>query len=223
MPNDDKLVNYIQDAYAMEHAGIETLQRHAEQAKDFPNLQDKIVEHLAQTREHRDRLGQCLKSHGQEPSGVKTTISTWAGAAVGALSGMRPDLMAMNARDEYVNEHFEIASYALLMAMARAYGDEQTVDAARRNLQDEVAMSDWLAAHIAEIGLLSLQANNISIPDSAWQFARNTATLIEASQARGAQGYYGAPSRNGNGASAKPDAGDDGPGDGRQGVMGVDW
>ncbi len=218
MPNDDKLVSYIQDAYAMEHAAIETLQRHAEQAKDFPNVQAKLVEHLAQTREHRDRLGHCLAAHGQEPSSVKTTISTWAGAAVGALSGMRPDLVAMNARDEYVNEHLEIASYAMLMATARAYGDEGTVDAARRNLRDEVAMGEWLGAHIAEIGLLSLQDNNISIPDSAWQFARTIAPLLDGGRVGDSDDTPGR-----NDAAIKADAQDSSPVEGGQGVVGVDW
>ncbi len=173
----DKLVAYIQDAYAMEKAGVEPLERHADQAKGVPVIEAKVWEHLDQTRRHQARMEERLRAHGAQPSAVKGALGALAGAATGAVSGARPDPIAMNTRDEYVNEHLEIASYAMLMATARAFGDEETVNAAALNAQDEVAMQGWLAKHVAEVGLLALQQDGLTIPESAWQFARDGADV----------------------------------------------
>jgi len=52
------------------------------------------------------------------------------------------------------------------------------VDVVRQNLRDEVAMQEWLARHVAAIGLLALQKDDgVVIPNSAWEFARTTASV----------------------------------------------
>lgn len=174
----DKLVAYIQDMYALENAGVETLERHAKQAEDVPMIQERILRHLQETKNHRTRLEERLHAHGATPSATKGALGAVTGAAAGLASGARPDRIAMNARDEYVDEHAEIASYAMLLATAQAHGDGETVDVVRQNLRDEVAMQEWLARHVAAIGLLALQKDDgVVIPNSAWEFARTTASV----------------------------------------------
>ncbi len=170
----DKLVSYIQDAYAMENQIVQTLEQHAKQAADHPDIQAKINEHLEQTKQHRARMEQCLQTYGQTPSTMKGALTNMMGNAVGMVSGVRPDVLAMNARDEYVTEHMEIAAYAMLMATAKAFGDDTTLRAAEQNMRDEVAMQQWLAQRAGEVALMSLQQDGIAIPESAWQFARQT-------------------------------------------------
>jgi len=114
----DKLVAYIQDMYALENAGVETLERHAKQAEDVPMIQERILRHLQETKNHRTRLEERLHAHGATPSATKSALGAVTGAAAGLASGVRPDRIAMNARDEYVDEHAEIASYAMLLATA---------------------------------------------------------------------------------------------------------
>jgi ferritin-like metal-binding protein YciE len=177
----DKLVKYIEDAYTMENQIVQTLQRHVDQAKDFPNVQAHIREHLAATEQHRQRMEQCLKSHGKSPSGIKEALSSFMGSTTGAVSGARTDTLAMNVRDDYVTEHLEIATYTLLITMARAYGDEETVRACELNLRDEIEMQSWLAQYLPEAALLTLQQDGITIPQQAWDLARRAqATSVQA-------------------------------------------
>lgn len=179
----DKLVKYIEDAYTMENQIVQTLQRHVDQAKDFPNIQARIREHLAATEQHRTRMEQCLKSYGKSPSGLKGALSSFMGNTMGAMGAARTDTLAMDARDEYVTEHLEIATYTMLITTARAYGDEETVRACELNLRDEIEMQTWLAQHLPEAALLSLQQDGITIPQQAWDLAQQA-------QRMGVQGMF---------------------------------
>lgn len=185
----EKLVKYIEDAYALENHLVETLRKHAEQAQEFPAIQAKIRQHLAETEQHRQRMADRLAAFNRKPSAIKGALSAVMGNTVGVVSGARPDVMAMNARDEYVTEHLEIASYTLLIAIARAFGDEVTVQACELNLRDEIVMQQWLAQHLPEAALLSLQQDGIAVPQMAWQFAEQAqssgiAGLVNAADAQ---------------------------------------
>ena len=46
-----------------------------------------------------------------------------------------------NARDGFATEHFEIATYRLLEAVAKAADDEQAIQVARENAADEERMA----------------------------------------------------------------------------------
>ena len=139
-----KLVPFIQDAYALENQIVSTLEAHAEEARAFPAVQAKILEHLEQTRQHRERMAGRLEAYGQHPSAVKDALSGVLGNMLGAVSALRPDTLARNARDEYVTEHLEIAGYTLLITTARALGDSahgagRRVKSARRDRHASVA------------------------------------------------------------------------------------
>lgn len=173
----EKLVKYIEDAYAMENQIIQTLQRHVDQAKDFPTVQSRVREHLAATEQHKQRMEARLKAYGKSPSNIKEALSSFMGSTVGAMSGTRTDTLAMNARDEYVTEHLEIAAYTLLITAARALGDEETVRACELNLRDEIDMQTWLAQHLPEAALLTLQQDGITIPQQAWDLSQQAQSM----------------------------------------------
>ena len=50
--------------YALENQLVETLEKHADQAEKFPNVQAKIREHLEQTKQHRTWMEQRLRAYG---------------------------------------------------------------------------------------------------------------------------------------------------------------
>ncbi len=160
----DKLISYIQDMYALEDELVQVLTQHAQEAADFPIVQQHIQQHLTETEQHRQRMKDCLAAYGKTPNGVKSALGNIMGKLQGAFSGAKADKLAMNSRDEYVAENFEIASYAMLIATAQAYGDSQTVQASMTNLQDEVKTAKWLEAHTAEVALTALVQDGIAIP-----------------------------------------------------------
>ncbi len=172
----DKLLDQLDDVYSMENQMVEALEKQVDQTKDFPTVQAKIRQHLAETEQHRQRIEGRLSAYNKKPPAIKGMLSGIMGNIQGLRSGVRGDALAQTARDDYMLEHFEIASYTLLITLARAFGDEETVRACELNLRDEVAMQQWLAQHLPEAELLSLQKDGITIPQQAWQFAQQTQT-----------------------------------------------
>src|SRR5919204_2051979 len=145
----EKLITVIQDAYAMENQIVETLEKQVAQTKDHPPIQARIQEHLEATKQHRARMEQRLNAYGQQPPAVKGAMSSVMGQTMGLLGGARPDSLAMMSRDDYTVEHFEIGTYAMLITVAKTFGDEETVHACQMNVRDEVVMQQWLAQHAA--------------------------------------------------------------------------
>lgn len=191
----EKLVDYIEDAYTMEHQIVEVLQKQVNQTKDFPNVQVRIREHLAATEQHQQRMESRLKAYNKTPSGLKSAISNLMGNIAGMMAGARSDALAMTARDDYMIEHMEIASYALLITIARAAGDEETVRACELNLRDEIEMQSWLAQHLPEAALLALQQDGIIIPQQAWDLAQRAQTtgitsVVTSTDTQAAQAQY---------------------------------
>jgi ferritin-like metal-binding protein YciE len=160
----DALIEYLQDMYAVENHLVDVLTEHSADAADFPVVQAKIQEHLEQTKQHRQRMEDCLSSYGKKPSGGKNALTGLMGKLQGALSGSRKDVLARNARDDFVAENFEIAAYSMLIATAQALGDQKTAQACQLNLRDEVNMAEWLGAHAAEAALTALVQDGITIP-----------------------------------------------------------
>jgi ferritin-like metal-binding protein YciE len=159
----DKLLPHIQNAYALENQLVETLEHHANEAADMPQMRSMILQHLEETKQHRARIEQRLNAYGEKPSAVKDLGSSLMGNMMGAMSGMRADQLARIARDEYVSEHMEIAAYTLLITTAQAFGDMETVEAAQLNLQDEVAMQQRLLENMPQVCLFNLQQEGYNV------------------------------------------------------------
>lgn len=172
----DKLVAYLEDAYAMENHLVESLEKQVGLTEKHPTIQAKVREHLAQTQQHRERIEARLGAYNHKPSAIKGALSSLMGNTQGFMAGSRADALAKTARDDYVAEHLEIAAYTLLITVAQAFGDTETVRVCQLNLRDEMAMQTWLAQHLPEAGLLALQEDGIQIPQASWDFAKQAST-----------------------------------------------
>jgi ferritin-like metal-binding protein YciE len=136
----DKLVSYLHDAHAMEQNVLQMLGSMI-RTTDDPEIRQQLEHHKDETQGQIDRLRRCLERHGESTSTVKD-----AGALLGALGkglgdAVRSDKASKNARDGFVTEHLEIASYKLLEGLARRAGDVETAEVARLNREEEEQMA----------------------------------------------------------------------------------
>jgi ferritin-like metal-binding protein YciE len=163
----NKLISYIQDAFAMENHIVETLEKQVKATHKFPDIQAQIENHLEATKQHRQRMEDRLGFYNTKPSAGKEAVASVMGNVAGAVAGARTDSLAKDARDDYATDHLEIAAYELLIATAQAFGDRDTIQACEMNLRDEVVMAHWLETHMGRTALLSLREDGVAVDDSA--------------------------------------------------------
>jgi ferritin-like metal-binding protein YciE len=157
---EEKLVDYIDDAYAMEQNVLRMLDGMIATTKD-PQMKRSLERHKKETEQQAERLGECLREHGASPSKTKE-----AGGIVGALlksvlDAARGDKAGRNARDGFATEHMEIASYQMLERVARKAGDKKTAAVARQNREEEEAMARSIGSKWNKIVELSLKEEGI--------------------------------------------------------------
>lgn len=136
----DRLADYLEDAHAMESSVLRMLDSMIATTKD-PVLKAVLQHHHAETQTHADRLKARLDEVADGRSRSKD-VMTQVGALMKGLGDLaRSDKPIKNARDGYMVEHLEIATYELLISLAERAGDQKTVRACRENLEEERLMA----------------------------------------------------------------------------------
>jgi ferritin-like metal-binding protein YciE len=138
-----KLLDYVQDAHAMEQ-NVSRMLDSMISTTDDPEIKEMLRHHKQETEEHERRLRERLDAMGAGTSTTKEAGAVGAALLKGVGDMARTDKPGKNARDGFVTEHMEIASYQLLERLAKRAGDAQTAEVARRNRADEEAMAQKL-------------------------------------------------------------------------------
>jgi ferritin-like metal-binding protein YciE len=158
-----KLVDYIEDAHAMETNVLQMLESMIKTTSDA-QVKKELEQHKKQTERHEQRLRQRLEKLGADTSARKEAQSMMGAMLKGMSDQMRGDKAGKNARDGFVTEHLEIAAYELLERLAERAGDEQTARVARQNKRDEEAMARRIASKWDKFLDLTLAENGIEAP-----------------------------------------------------------
>jgi ferritin-like metal-binding protein YciE len=140
----ETLLGWLNDAYAMERGLENVLENHANDAKDMPQAESRIRQHLEETRRHAELVQGLVERMGGSTSTVKTTMGKVTGFFQGMSTGASPDELVKNGLSDYAAEHFEIASYRALIEGARALGETEVVRVCEQILRDEQEMARWL-------------------------------------------------------------------------------
>src|SRR4051794_29489138 len=150
MTAQDKLLQYLSEAHALEGALVQTLTVHIAVTPDGA-YRDLLERHLRETRDHAQAIEQRLGELGvtRNPFALGLGIlETVIGQAV-AFGKAPLDLvrgsggeekLLKNAKDEMASEALEIATYDGIEALAEVLGDTKTADLARRHRAQEERM-----------------------------------------------------------------------------------
>jgi ferritin-like metal-binding protein YciE len=116
--------------------------RDQELAAMFRRHKEESRRQLERLRERRAALGR-----GVGLSSARKDLAAIAAAQVkGVGDVLRADKGVQNARDAFVTEHVEIASYELLERLAERAGDPETAKVARESRAEEEAMAARISA-----------------------------------------------------------------------------
>jgi ferritin-like metal-binding protein YciE len=158
---ENQLIKHIDEAYAMEQNVLRMLDSMISTTED-PAIKDQLREHRLETEKQADRMLRRLEAHGASPSRVRESVGIVQALMKSVLDATRSEKTGRNARDGYATEHLEIASYELLARIAERAGDEETAQAARESLAEEVAMAKKIEAGWDRFAELSLEEAGVA-------------------------------------------------------------
>lgn len=152
----EQLTTWLNSAYSMEQSLAKVLENHAKDASEHPDIQSRIQEHMDETKHHAERVRECLRQLGTEPSTLKSAVGNIVGMVQGASTGMFRDELVKNMLSDYASEHFEIACYRSLISAAEEAGRPDIAEICSEILEDEAAMAEWIEEQIPEVTRLVL-------------------------------------------------------------------
>ena len=166
MPRHDtqKLLQYLNEAHATEVALIRVLQSQIAMTPRG-SYRTGLESHLAETREHADRVQRRLKDLGQGRRPVTAAVGAVESVVGQALALAKTPLdlvrgdsgeekVLKNAKDAAATEALEIATYTAIERLAKALGDDTTAKLAASIRADEERMAE--AVSTTATGLLTL-------------------------------------------------------------------
>ncbi|HUA11610.1 MAG TPA: ferritin-like domain-containing protein [Solirubrobacteraceae bacterium] len=165
---EDVFQEQIEDLHSAENQLVAALPKVADAATD-EKLTNAVREHLEQTREHVRRLDTIARDLGFSTSGEK--CEAMAGlireseeivSAEGDPAAKDAALIAAAQRVE----HYEIAAYGTVKALAGELGYDKAKDLLDETL-DEESQADGLLTKIATGGLLKAGVNTAAHSDAA--------------------------------------------------------
>jgi ferritin-like metal-binding protein YciE len=132
-------VNELKDIYSAETQLVKALPKMAK-AAESNDLRSGFEKHLEQTKEHVARLEQIFEGLEEKPTGKKCAgmegLIEEGGEAIDEdYEGEAKDAILIGAAQRV--EHYEIAAYGTVRAMAEKLGERQAVTLLSKTLQEE--------------------------------------------------------------------------------------
>ena len=155
-----KLIDYIQDAHAMEQS-VSMMLDSMITTTDDPEITEILRHHKEETERQEQRLAERLDALGAGPFTRKQAQTIATALMKGAADQVRGDQAGKNARDGFTTEHMEIATYQLLERLADRAGDPETAEVARQNRVEEEEMARRIDSNWERFLELTLAENEI--------------------------------------------------------------
>lgn len=134
----ERLIRYLDDAWAVEKALVDKLRDMADEVID-DRIRSLFAEHRTVTHQQEENLEARIRALGEEPSGGKGFFSQMMGKIGEAMHTAEDDYdkTTQDLMKGFATENFEIAMYQALESYASAIGDSETAQLARQHMQQE--------------------------------------------------------------------------------------
>jgi ferritin-like metal-binding protein YciE len=149
----DIYITGLRNAHAMENQALSIMKPQVGRIEHYPEVAAKLEQHIRETEGQITRLEQLLEGQDESHSGLKDAALSFAGTMAAVGHTFAPDEIVKNSFANFAFENFEIAAYKSLVALAENNGDQNAVGLLRQNLDEEVAMAQWLDQNIGPLTL----------------------------------------------------------------------
>lgn len=148
MSLENVLIDELRDLYSAENQLVKALPKMAKAAAS-PELKNLFTTHLEETKGHVERLKQVFehlgkKATGEHCNGMEGLIEEGKDAIEKDEEGATKDVCLLGAALRV--EHYEIAGYMSVIAIAKALGKQEAVGLLKQNLSEEEAASKKVLA-----------------------------------------------------------------------------
>ncbi|APH55861.1 Hypothetical protein GbCGDNIH6_0091 [Granulibacter bethesdensis] len=144
----DVFILGLRNQHAVENQAIELLQRQIGRLENYPDLSQRMVEHVNESQRQAERIEQLLIRYDSTYSVIKdAAMSLMANmAALGhAFAG---DEILKNSFANLAFENYEIASYHALITLSELCEDPQATSSLNQSLEEEQSMALFIERHI---------------------------------------------------------------------------
>jgi ferritin-like metal-binding protein YciE len=152
-PARDLLVAGLRNAHGMEVQARELMQRQCERLGEYPQVQARLRQHLAETIQQLHRLDKCLDACGETASAIKDALMSAFGNLTAMGYAAADDEILKNTFANEAFERYEIAAYKSLLALCAQAGLDGLQEPLRQSLAEEQRMAAWLDDHVEEVTL----------------------------------------------------------------------
>src|SRR4051812_17822559 len=168
--SDNKLIQYLNEAYGKEKELETALQAHIRMASSRATYKKRLQDHLKETKAQARNLERRIKKLGgkaealnlpgpdvaSEVASKATAVANKAvSAAKGPVHALRgtgeAEKLLKNAKTELWNEYEEIGNYIAIEELAKAVGDKETEKLARDHRKQEERMAAFLTKQLPQL------------------------------------------------------------------------
>ena len=149
----DIFVTGLRNAHAMEHQALSIMKPQVSRIENYPDVARRLQQHITETEGQIQRLEQVLDGLGESKSALKDAALSLGGSMAAIGHTVAPDEIVKNSFANFAFENYEIAAYKSLLALAGQTGNSTAATLLRQNLDEEIAMADWLDQNIETVTL----------------------------------------------------------------------
>lgn len=142
-----RLLQWLQDAYAMEQEAETMMKAFAGRLENYPDLRQRVERHVEETRLQADRIGGCIERLGGSLPTAKSLFASLMAQVHATGNAMMSDEVVKGVGISYAFENMEVTSYRALIVAAREAGHGEIATVCENILAEEQAMADWLLEH----------------------------------------------------------------------------
>jgi len=141
----------LRNAHSLERQAVQLIERQVGRLRHYPDVEARLRQHLVETREQERRLDRLLDELGETRSVLKDAAMSFFGSVAALANTPAGDEILKNTFANVAFEHYEIAAYKSLIAMAHVVGQERAVPVLEASLREEEDMAAWLEAHVDKV------------------------------------------------------------------------
>ncbi|HWU16965.1 MAG TPA: ferritin-like domain-containing protein [Devosia sp.] len=143
----------LRNAHAMENQALSIMKPQVSRIENYPEVAHRLEQHIAETETQIERLETILEAHGENRSALKDLALSLGGAMAAMVHAVAHDEIVKNSLANFAFENYEIAAYKSLQALADHIGATGDLGHLQKNLDEEIAMANWLEQNIEVITL----------------------------------------------------------------------